>query len=121
VTLDFPWQIDGRGRTASTGPDGHIRDLVEQVLFTAPGERVMRPDFGAGLLQLVFEPGGMTVAATTQYLVQGALERTLSDLITLDSVEVDAVDSALVVTVSYVVNRTQTREVASFSTPGGVG
>ena len=54
--LDFPYHFDGRGRTATTGRDDHIRDLIEQVLFTAPGERVMRPDFGSGLLALVFEP-----------------------------------------------------------------
>ena len=119
MTLDFPWSIDGRGRTASTGRDDHVRDLIEQVLFTAPGERVMRPDFGAGLLQLVFEPGGPVVAATTQYLVQSALDRTLSEVITVNEVEVEAVDSALVVTVGYVVNRTRAHEVASFTAPGG--
>jgi len=117
--LDYPWRIDGRGRTASTGRDDHVRDLIEQVLFTAPGERVMRPDFGAGLLQLVFEPGGFAVAAATQYLVQTALERTLSEVITVEAVEVEAIDSALVVTVAYVVNQTRSREVASFTAPAG--
>lgn len=121
MSLDFPWSIDGRGRTASTGPDAHVRDMIEQVLMTAPGERVMRPDFGAGLLQLVFEPGGLAVAATTQYLVQSALERTLSDVIAVEAVEVEALDSAVVVTVAYVVRRTQVREVATFTAPGGGG
>ena len=59
----------------------HIRDLIEQVLFTSPGERVMRPDFGSGLLALVFEPNSTTLAATTQFLVQGALQQHLSHLI----------------------------------------
>ena len=54
--LDHPWHIDATGRTAQTDDAGHLRDLIEQVLFTAPGERVMRPDFGSGLLGLVFEP-----------------------------------------------------------------
>jgi hypothetical protein len=121
MTIDFPWSLDGRGRTASTGVDEHVRDLIEQVLLTAPGERVMRPDFGAGLLQLVFEPGGPTVAATTQYLVQGALERTLSDVIAVEAVEVEAIDSALVVTVAYVVRRTQDRQVATVTAAGGAG
>ena len=44
---------------AATSDDDHIRDLIEQVLFTSPGERVMRPDFGAGLLALVFEPNSV--------------------------------------------------------------
>ena len=55
-TLDYPYHFDGSGRSAATDEADHIRDLIEQVLFTSPGERVMRPDFGAGLLALVFEP-----------------------------------------------------------------
>ena len=87
--LDFPYHFDGRGRTATTDRDDHIRDLIEQVLFTSPGERVMRPDFGAGLLQLVFEPNSTTLAATTQMLVQSALQLHLSHLIAVQAVEVE--------------------------------
>ncbi|MFE7836523.1 GPW/gp25 family protein [Streptomyces sp. NPDC057474] len=119
MTIDHPYDIDGSGRTATTDPDEHVRDMIEQLLLTAPGERVMRPDFGAGLLQLVFEPGGPEAAATTQYLVQSALERHLGHVLTADLVEVEAVDSALLITVAYVVLRTRTRHVASFRTPGG--
>lgn len=121
MSIDFPWTVDGRGRTADVDHDGHVRDLVEQVLFTSPGERVMRPDFGSGLLAMVFAPGGPEVAAAAQYLVQGSLERELADVILLESVEVEAVDSAIVVTVTYVVRRTQARVVASFQAPGGAG
>jgi phage baseplate assembly protein W len=99
--LEFPWSIDGRGRTSAS--DDHVRDLIEQVLLTSPGERVMRPDFGAGLLAAVFEPGGPEVAATTQFLVQAALQRELSDVIAVQSVDVAAVDAALVVSVAYIV------------------
>lgn len=119
MSIDFPWSIDGRGRTASTEQDDHVRDLVEQVLFTAPGERVMRPDFGSGLLAMVFEPGGAELAATAEYLVQGALQRELSDVITLVSVAVEMVDAALVVHVAYVVNRTGQHRVADVRAPGG--
>jgi hypothetical protein len=108
--LDFGWSIDGRGRT--TASDDHIRDLIEQVLLTSPGERVMRPDFGAGLLAAVFEPGGPEVAATTQFLVQAALQRELADVIAVDAVAVESVDSALVVTVGYTVLRTGASAVA---------
>ena len=90
TNVDFPYHVDGRGRTADTGADDHLRDLIEQVLFTAPGERVMRPDFGSGLLGLVFEPGGPELVATTQHLVQGALQQELGHLIAVESVEVDA-------------------------------
>ena len=119
--LDFPWALDGRGRTAATDHDGHVRDLIEQVLFTTPGERVMRPDFGSGLLAMVFEPGGPEVAATAQFLVQGSLERELSAVLTLQSVTVEAIDAALVVTVAYVVRRTGAHEVATFRAPTGGG
>jgi phage baseplate assembly protein W len=110
----FPYQVDGRGRTreARRGPenDEYIRGLIEQLLFTAPGERLMRPDFGSGLQQLLFAGNSPELAATTQTLVQAALQQWLGGLITVDSVEIRAVDSALHVEVNYVVIRTQRRE-----------
>src|ERR671925_558377 len=101
--LDYPYRFDGRGRTATTDTADHIRDLIEQVLFTSPGERVMRPDFGAGLLTLVFEPNSTTLAATTQFLVQSALQQHLSGLIAVDAVSVENIEAALQVTVRYTV------------------
>ena len=117
--LDFPWSLDGRGRTAATPPDDHVRDLIEQVLFTAPGERVMRPEFGAGLLQLVFEPAGPEVAASVEFIVQAALERELSHAITVERISVESDDGALFVTVGYTVRRTGAHEVAAFRAPVG--
>lgn len=119
MTLDYPWSIDRRGRTAATSYDEHIRDLVEQVLLTAPGERVMRPDFGAGLLAMVFEPGGPEAAISAQYLVQSALDQVLSDLLTTQQVTVDVIDSALLISVDYIVLRTRTPGVATVRLPGG--
>jgi Bacteriophage baseplate protein W len=113
--FDFPYHVDGRGRTATAVADDHLRDLIEQVLFTAPSERVMRPDFGSGLLGLVFEPGGPELVATTQHLVQGALQQELGHLIAVDSVEVSQDDGALTVSVSYVALGTQERTNATFS------
>jgi uncharacterized protein len=113
--VDFPYHVDGRGRTASTGADGHLRDLIEQVLFTTPGERVMRPDFGCGVLALVFEPGGPELVAATQHVVQGTLQQELGNLIAVESVEVRQDEGALSVVVSYVVLRTQERAAAAFS------
>jgi phage baseplate assembly protein W len=115
TNVDFPYHVDGRGRTADTGADDHLRDLIEQVLFTAPGERVMRPDFGSGLLGLVFEPGGPELVATTQHLVQGSLQQELGNLIAVDSVEVEQDDGTLTVSVSYVALQTQQRTSASFT------
>ena len=117
--LDFPYHFDATGRTAATSAAEHIRDLIEQVLFTTPGERVMRPDFGAGLLALVFEPNSVTLAATTQFLVQSALQQHLSNLIAVQAVGVEAIDSALQVTVRYSVLRDASVQTASFVIPGG--
>ena len=117
--LDFPYRFDGHGRTATTDRDDHIRDLIQQVLFTAPGERVMRPDFGAGLLALVFEPNSTTLAAATQMLVQSSLQLYLSHLIAVQSVEVANDDAALRVDVRYIVLLDRTTHSATFTAPGG--
>ena len=119
-TLDFPWAVDGTGRTATTGRDEHVRDLIEQVLLTSPGERVMRPEFGAGLLAQVFAPGGPEAAAASQFLIQASLERELANVIAIESVEVEAHDAALVATIAYVVRATGSHEVQAFRTPPGV-
>jgi len=115
MNVDFPYQFDSRGRTAEASYEGHIRDLIEQVLFTAPGERVNRPDFGSGLLRLVFAPNSDQLAATTQYLVQGALQQYLGDLIQVDAVGIENEDATLRVTVRYVIRRTQTLQQAEFT------
>ena len=112
--VDYPFHFDGRGRTASTTQDEHIRDLIEQVLFTSPGERANRPTFGSGVLKLVFEPNSATLGAATQLGVQGALQQWLGDLILVEAVQVESQDSAVQVAVQYVVRRTQQRQVAQF-------
>jgi uncharacterized protein len=117
--LDFPWHIGALGTTATTDDAGHLRDLIEQVLFTSPGERVMRPDFGSGLLGLVFEPNRSTLAATTQVLVQGALQQHLGHLIALQAVEVQALDAELHVRVQYVVLRDRAPREATFTFNAG--
>jgi phage baseplate assembly protein W len=115
MNLDYPFHFDGRGRTATTDDDTHIRDLIEQVLFTAPGERVNRPTFGSGLLQLVFAPNSDALAATTQATVQGALQQWLGDVIQVQAVDVQNDDATLRITVQYIVRRTQQQQVAQFT------
>lgn len=117
--LAFPYRFDGRGRSQDADEASWIRGLIEQLLFTAPGERVMRPDFGCGLQQLVFTPNSPELAATTQYLVQGALQQWLGDLITVEGVAVQAEDTALRVTVQYRIRRTDARQTDTFSSGGG--
>ncbi len=106
MDIDFPFHFDARGRTASTGTDDHIRDMIEELLFTNPGERVNRPDFGSGLLQMVFAPNSPELAATLQFTVKAALNRWLGDLIDVQSLEVTAQDSTLRVSLSYLVKKT---------------
>lgn len=114
MQIDYPFHFDRRGHTADTSEDEHIRDLIEQVLFTAPGERVNRPTFGSGLLQLVFAPNSDVLASATQASVQGALQQWLGDLIQIEAVQVRAIDSTLEVLIQYVVRRSQQRQVAQF-------
>ena len=99
--LDFPVHVDGRGRLALTGPDDHVRDMIHQVLFTSPGERVNRPDFGCGLLQLVFLPNSEPLAIATQFTVKSALQKWLGDVIQVDEVAVTTEASTLRVKVVY--------------------
>jgi uncharacterized protein len=106
MNIDFPFHFDHRGRTATTGDDDHIRDMIEQLIFTNPGERVNRPDCGSGLLQLVFAPNSPELAATLQFSLQAALQRWLGDLIELQELEVTSEEASLHVVVQYVVRRT---------------
>jgi Bacteriophage baseplate protein W len=112
--IDYPFHFDGRGRTAQANPDDHIRDLIEQVLFTAPGERVNRPTFGSGVMQLIFAPNNDALASATQLTVQGALQQWLGDLILVESVDVENEEATLRVRVQYVIRRTQQRQAAEF-------
>jgi hypothetical protein len=101
--MDFPYHVDGRGRTADVADERYVRDLIEQVLFTSPGERVNRPDFGTGLMQLVFAPNSDEMAATIQLLVRAALQQWLGDLVRVEGVVAESQDSALVIEVRYTV------------------
>lgn len=119
MNMAFPYRIDLRGRTAAgRDRDAYIRQLIEQVLFTSPGERVNRPDFGSGLLQMVFAPNNEALAATTQLTTQAALQEWLGDLIEVEQIEVVGIDATLDVTVQYVVRRTGERQSATFQRGG---
>src|SRR2546426_12707879 len=107
MNIDFPFHVDAHGRTATTDDDDHIRDMIEQLLFTNPGERVNRPDFGSGLLLMVFAPNSPELASALQFTVQAALRRYLGDVIDLQQLTVTAADATLTVTVSFVVRGTQ--------------
>ncbi|WP_189134105.1 GPW/gp25 family protein [Wenjunlia tyrosinilytica] len=116
--MAFPFRIDRRGRTADAGYDDHVRDMIEQLLFTSPGERVMRPDFGCGLLDLVFAPNSPELASALQLSVQAALQRWLGDVIDIQSLEVVSEENVVRVHLVYVVQRTGSRRVEVFEGQG---
>ena len=114
IQIDYPFYFDSCGRTALAESEKHIRDLIELILFTSPGERVNRPTFGSGLKHLLFTPNSDELAATTQYLVQSALQQWLGDLIQVEAVRVESEEAALQVTVQYLILRSQQRVVSQF-------
>jgi hypothetical protein len=115
MNIDFPFHFDGSGRTAATDDADHIRDMIEQLLFTNPGERVNRPDFGSGLLQMVFAANSPELASALQFTTQAALQRHLGDLIDLRDLQVAAEDATLRVTVRYALRRTGAEATESFA------
>jgi uncharacterized protein len=120
MQIDYPFHFDGNGRTKEASEEKHIRDLIEELLFTAPGERVNRPGFGSGLNQLVFAPNSEELATATQFLVQGALQQWLGDRIQIEAVSIESLESKLTVIVQYLIKRNQQRSIAQFYR-GGLG
>jgi uncharacterized protein len=118
MNIDYPYHFDRLGRTATTGYDNHVRDMIEQLLFTNPGERVNRPDFGSGLLQLVFAPNSPELAAALQFTIQASLQRWLGDVIQVQGLEITSRDSTLSVVLQYVVLRTGETRVDTFERSG---
>jgi len=115
MNIDFPFHFDVLGRTADTSDPDHVRDMIEQLLFTNPGERVNRPDFGSGLLQAIFAPNGPELAAALQHTTQAALLRWLGDVIEVHALEVTAEDATLHVALQYSLRQTGERRSESFA------
>ena len=115
MDIDFPFHFDRRGRTAQADGDDHVRDLIEQLIFTVPGERVMRPDFGSGLLQLVFAPNSPELVATVQFTLQAALQRWLGDVVQVSQLDVTAEDAALRIALTYTVLATGQQSSTTFT------
>jgi uncharacterized protein len=115
MQIGYPFQIDERGRTADASLDRHIRHLIEQVLFTQPGERVNRPDFGCGIQQLIFAPNSSELSAATEFMVKGSLEQWLGDEIEVEAVEVNNQEANLQIAIQFKVRRTQQRQIVEFS------
>ena len=115
MNVAFPFSFDSTGRTSDAAEEQHIRQLIEQLLFTSPAERVNRPTLGSGLLRLVFAPNSPELGAATQQLVAASLQQWLGELIHVDAVEISQEDSILRLEVRYLIRRTQQRRVAAFT------
>jgi phage baseplate assembly protein W len=116
--IAFPFRPDRRGRTAHAAYEDHVRDLIEQLLFTSPGERVMRPDFGCGLLDLVFTPNSPELASALELSVHAALQRRLGELIEVESLDVLSEENVVRVHLRYVVRSTSGRRDEMFEGRG---
>ncbi len=97
----FPYRIGTDGLTGSAGREAHLRGMIEQILFTLQGERANRPDFGAGVHDLVFTENAPELAAAVQHMVQSALQRWLAESIELKAVEARAEGATLSIVVRY--------------------
>jgi uncharacterized protein len=113
--IDFPYHFNSRGRTAAAGEEDHIRDMIEQFLFTNPGERVNRPDFGSGILQMVFAPNSPELAAALKHTIQAGLLRYLGDLIEIRALDVESLEAELRVVVGYSIRRTGEQRSDTFT------
>ena len=118
MNIAYPFHFDRTGRTASCTDAAHIRDLIEELVLTSPGERVNRPDLGSGLLRLVFSPTSPELATALQFAIQAAIQRWLGDLIDVQRVEVTSVESTVTVAVAYVIRLNAESQTAIFTRPG---
>ena len=115
INITYPFHLNNKGRAALSTDDDHVREMLEQLLFTSPGERVNRPDFGSGIQQLVFEPTSPELAAALQFALKAAIQRWLGDVIQLQGLEVTSQESTLSIVIQYIIQRTGEQQIAQFS------
>lgn len=106
----FPFRIGEVGGVMASGGDEAIRNKIVQVLMTAPGERVHQPEYGCGLLNMVFEPNDSVLATTLQFTISQALTRWLDEEIQTDAVTVKVIDDNIVVEVIYTKRETMRQQ-----------
>lgn len=111
--LDYPYAPSGSGAPNTTNAEDHLRDLILQVLFTAPGERVNLPEFGVGVQRLLFQPNSDALRSSTQFLVTANLNRWLGDRINVEHVNVSSepgLENIVTLEIVYTVKATQQRQ-----------
>lgn len=118
IEVGFPFQLDRRGRVVDPDYEQHVREMVELVLFTAPGERVHRPDFGCGLLDRLFDRNDVEQSAMINVMVQAALQKWLGKIIKVQKVEVVPMDGRLGINLEYQIRESENVVVANFDPRG---
>jgi len=109
MNIDFPFHFDALGGTAAAKDDDHIREMIELLLLSGPGERVNRPDFGSGLMQATFAPNSPEMATAMEFNTRACLQRWLGDLIDIQTLRFSADDSTLNVVLTYSIKATGQR------------
>jgi len=115
MNLVYPFRISSLRRSAISDWDEHVQQLIEQVLFTTPGERVNRPDFGSNALQQIFSINSDEIATANQFLLQASLQQWLSDVIQIEDLKVQTQEATLQITIQYKVLKTQERRTGNFN------
>lgn len=103
TSIKYPIAVDQGLGTLAEEPDyeKHVVQLIKQVLFTSPGERINRPDFGCGLRRMIFAPNSDVTASLLQTTVYQALETWLSSVLSVERVSVEAREETLDVEIAY--------------------
>ena len=112
--INYPFKIAGTGNISSADEDKHIKDLIEQVLFTDPGERVNLPEFGCGLKSFIFSPNDKILETTLQVSITASLQKWLDHLIIVKDVVVDVEEEKLYITIKYKKIRTGEENTLEF-------
>jgi hypothetical protein len=113
--FDFPFRIGGDGGVGRTDGEDHVRDMIEQVLFTNPGERINLPEFGCGLRKLVFAGNNEILRATVQFIISQNLNRWLGETINVEQVNVSSEEETLAIEIVYSLKRTLERRRVSLN------
>jgi phage baseplate assembly protein W len=111
-SIHYPFAIDKKMGVLMEEKDFnlHVRQMMMQVLFTNPGERVNRPDFGCGIRRMVFAPNSDASASLLQVIITQAMDKWLGDVITTEKIEVHAINERLEVKIVYMVKAKQERQ-----------
>lgn len=111
--LDYPYGVSGRGVPNTTDAASHLQQLILQVLFTNPGERINLPEFGVGVQRLLFAPNSDALRTSAQFLISTNLSQWLGDRISVEQVNVTSEvgdEEQVTIEIVYVVKQTQQQQ-----------